>query len=171
VVEELGGLDVPLGAIDGAGLAGQAWELVARVQPEILVCDAASAAHLFAAIQTPVPAWWRGIVWLANGALGPLPAPPAGFAGWQRTWLAVPEATSFVAGSCATGALHVDADVLAEVVDEASGAASRAGEPGVLALTPLGGETRLLRYATEIRVRLLPDPCACGRPGPALEAA
>jgi hypothetical protein len=45
-------------------------------------------------------------------------APSVGFAGWQRTWLAVPEATSFVAAECASGRLHVDERVVAQVIDD-----------------------------------------------------
>ena len=169
VIEELGGLDVPLGVVDGPAAARQAWELLERVQPEVIVCDQGSASHLFAS--APPPSWCRGLVWLRS-AIAPevSPSPPA-FSGWQRTWLAVPEATSFVAGSCARERLHVDDEVLAEVVDEATGAQAAPGEAGVLALTPLGSETRLLRYATGIRVRQPDGACPCGAPGPTLEVA
>src|SRR5262249_21350049 len=40
VVEELGGLDVPLGPVAGEAAARQAWELVDRVEPDVLVLDA-----------------------------------------------------------------------------------------------------------------------------------
>lgn len=169
VVEELGGLDVPLGVVDGPAAARQAWELLERVQPEVVVCDLASGARLLVRDGAPAPSWLRGLVWLRCGDLQPEIPVIGSFAGWQRTWLAVPEASSFVAGSCAAGGLHVDDGLLAEVVDASTGTPRPAGEPGMLALTPLGGDTRLLRYATGIGVRLRPGTCACGRPGAVLE--
>jgi len=69
----------------------------------------------------------------------------------------VPEATSFVAGTCAAGRFHVDEEVVAEVAD------------GMLVLTPLGLEVPLERYATELPARLIPGPCACGTVGTTLE--
>jgi len=157
VVEELGALDVPLGVVDSPAAAAQAWELLERVRPDVIVCDDGSAA-LFDGAPEPAPSWWHGLVRLRRGDVA-TPGPLPGFRGWQRTWLAVPEATSFVAGSCDRDRLHVDEQVVAEVVD------------GELVLTPLGLETRLFRYATGIRVRGLADACPCGRPGPVLEVA
>lgn len=160
VVEEIGALDVPLGAIENDAAARQAWELFDRVQPAVLVVEDASAARLFAAPpQAPRP-WWQGIAWLHPGAVGtqPLAVPDAaGFAGWQRDWLAVPEATSFVACSCAAGRWHCDAGVLAEVVD------------GSLVLTPLGVDTPVLRYASELPARAATTACSCGRSGVSIE--
>jgi pimeloyl-ACP methyl ester carboxylesterase len=127
-------------------------ELVDRVQPDVLVL--ADAATFFAHAPVAERAWWRGIVWLCS----PSPVPPAtGFAGWQRSWLAVPEVTSFVAAECGSGRLHVDEAVVAEVVD------------GVLVLTPLGLDTPLVRYLTDVRARLSADPCACGDGGTVLQ--
>src|SRR5881628_3210847 len=78
-------------------------ELGARVTPDVIVLDDASTATFLAAAPPADRLWWRGIVWLRTGARAARPALPAaaGFAGWQREWLAVPEATSFVAGTCA----------------------------------------------------------------------
>src|SRR3989454_8664643 len=120
VVEELGALDVPLGQVDGAAAARQAWELVDRVTPDVTVLDDASTATFLAAAPPAERPWWRGIVWLRVGARAARPALPAaaGFAGWQREWLAVPEATSFVAGTCAARRFHLDEGVVVEVVDE-----------------------------------------------------
>ena len=84
-------------------------------------------------------------------------APAAGSRGWQREWLAVPEATSFVAGTCAAGRFHVDEGVVAEVVDE------------TLVLTPRGFQVPLERYATELPARLIPGPCGCRAGGTTLE--
>src|SRR5579885_3261049 len=105
--------------------------------------------------------WWRGIVWLRTAtSVPPRVRPPAGFGGWQRVWLAVPEATSFVAHTCARGTFHLDEEVRAEVVG--------AGCVRTLVLTALGFESRLLRYVTGLDARLLDGPCACGAAGAAL---
>lgn len=166
VIEELGGLDVPLGAVDGVPAARQAWELLVRVEPEVVIVDDASAGHLFAAAPGAAYPWWRGLVRLRRGASAGRPAdPPPAFAGWERTWLAVPEATSFVAGSCPAVCFHVDEGVVAEVVDEATGVVRSVGEDGVLALTPLGGDVPLLRFASGVRGRALAEPCPCGAGG------
>jgi phenylacetate-coenzyme A ligase PaaK-like adenylate-forming protein len=163
VIEELGALDVPLGAVNSAAAAKQAWELVDRVEPEVIILDPGSSAALLAAAPERGRPWWRGIVWLA-GAEIVLP-PAAGFTGWARTWLAVPEATSFVAGSCSAGRFHVDDEVIAEVVDDAGTAAAA----GALALTPLGFDAPLRRYATGIAARAVTGACSCGAPGPVVE--
>lgn len=154
VVEEIGGLDVPLGAIDSDAAARAAWELADRVQVEVLVLDDASGARLLAAMPPGDRPWWRGIVWRR---LGPSPAMsvPAGFTGWQRSWLAVPEVASFVAHSCAAGCYHVDEGIVAEVVGGALVLTRREGDP--------------LRYATDVRAALVDGPCACGAAGVALD--
>jgi hypothetical protein len=159
VIEEMGCLDVPLGTVGGEPAAREAWALLERAQPDVIVCDAASGPTLLASAPEPPPSWWRGVVWLGCDA-GAWPR----VRGWQRRWLAVPEASSFVAGSCAAGMLHPDDGVLVEVTDE-SGAPRPAGEWGTLALTPLGGDTRLFRYAPGIAARVVPGPCGCGRAG------
>ena len=159
VVEELGALDVPLGAVGDVAAARAAWELVERVTPDVIVLDDASAATFLTAAPRAARPWWRGIVWLRLGARGARRAVPAatGFGGWQREWLAVPEATSFVGGTCAAGHFHVDERVVAEVVD------------GMLVLTPRGFEAPLERYATELAARLVPGPCGCGVGGTTVE--
>ena len=166
VIEELGGLDVPLGTIESEASARQAWELVDRVQPDVLVLD--GPALLAATPAAPRP-WWRGIVWLERPS-GPIAA-AAGFTGWERIWLAVPEATSFIAGSCTASRLHVDDRVMAEVVEERTGEVLPPGREGILALTLLDGETPLLRYASALRARVDPRPCPCGAAGLVIEVA
>ncbi len=158
VVEELGALDVPLGAVEDGAAARQAWNLLERVTPDVIVLDDASTATFLAAAPPAERPWWRGIVWLRVGARAARPALPAaaGFAGWQREWLAVAEATSFVAGTCAAGHFHVDEGVEAEVVD------------GVLVLTPLGLEAPL-RYVSGVPARVAAEPCPCGAVGTVLE--
>ena len=157
VVEHLGGLDVPLGTTDGEGAARQAWTLLDLVEPSLFVLDPATAAVLLAAAPPRERPWWRGIVWLRlDGAPPPDVPAPAGFRGTQRTWLAVPEATSFVAHSCDGGRFHVDEGVHAEVVD------------GELVLTPLGADDPVLRYASGVRARPGGGSCPCGVAGPTL---
>lgn len=143
VIEAIGAMDVPLGLVDGPAAAKGAWELLDRVEPAILVLNETSATHLFAHQPAAARPWWRGIVWLRTSeqAPGARPAVPATFDGWQRTWLAVPEATSFVGHEVAPGTFQVDEGVHAEVAD------------GRLLLTPLGREAALLRYASPVAVR------------------
>ena len=171
VVEEIGALDVPLGAIENDAAARQAWELVDRVRPAVLIADHTTATRLFAATPSAPRPWWQGIIWVQVGNDGseqPHAPHAEGFTGWQRTWLAVPEATSFVAHACAAGHMHLDEEIIAEVVDEA-GAAVTPGRHGILALTPLGVDTPILRYATGLRARVVPTPCACGTAGTCIE--
>lgn len=171
VVEELGGLDVPLGEVTSEAVARAAWALVDRVEAAVLILDPASAPHLLAATPAAARPWWRGLVWLACGPPPRTPEIPAaaGFTGWERTWLAVPEATSFAAHSCARGRFHPEPAVVIEVVYEPTGAPLAPGEEGGVALTPLGLDTPCLRYASGLTGRVASEPCGCGEPGPALE--
>src|SRR5207249_2179785 len=144
VIEEIGALDVPLGTADGEASARQAWELVDRVRPDVIVL--ADAAPFFAAAPREARPWWRGIVWLRTDTTAARVSVPAdiGFTGWQRTWLAVPEATSFVAGDCTASRFHADERVVLEVLD----AATSELREGVLAVTVLDLDTPFARYAT-----------------------
>ena len=154
VHEALGALDVPLGTVETDATARAAWELVDRVECEVLVLEPSTAATLFAAAPAAPRPWLRGIVWLVRG--DDVVPPAVAFAGWQRTWLAVPEVASFVAGSCERGRLHVDEGVEATVTD------------GELVLTPRGHAASPAALATGIAAWLEPS-CACGMPGPTLE--
>jgi len=155
VDEAIGALDVPLGTVETEAAARAAWELVDRVQCEILVLDPATAGTLFAAAPVAPRPWLRGIVWLVRGDGSSLPSVvPSGV--WQRAWLAVPEVASFVAGSCERGGLHVDDGVEAAV---------RNGE---LVLTPRAAAAAPGPLGTGIAARLA-SSCACGAPGPVLE--
>ena len=147
VIEAIGALDVPLGVIESEAAARPAWELFDRIEATVLVVEPGPGATTFFAAAPPLARpWWRGIVWLSRGtAAAPVPPPPR-FAGWQRTWLAVAEASSFVAGSCEAGGFHAVAG---------SGADATSGE------LVLG--TR--RYASGLRARAV-DACPCGG-GPA----
>ncbi|HVM97365.1 MAG TPA: hypothetical protein VMT89_13305, partial [Candidatus Acidoferrales bacterium] len=98
----------------------------------------------------------------------PAPSVPecCGFAGRQRSWLAIPEVTSFVAMSCRCERFHPDESLHIEVVEPESGKAEPAGRPGVLALKP-SSAARL--YRSVFRARALAE-CMCGKSGIALES-
>lgn len=156
MVEELGALDVPLGVVETPAAAAQAWELLDRVEPAVLVLEAASASALLAGAPAARRPWWRGILWLRRGAAAvPRPALPAALAfdGWQRTWLAVPEAACVVGWSCARERLHVDAGVRASVAD------------GTLVVEGPAG----LLFQSGVAVRSPLGPCPCGAAGTSVE--
>jgi hypothetical protein len=171
VVQDLGGLDVPVGSVESAAAATQAWTLIDLVEPEVVILNRTSASNLFAAIPAVERPWWKGIVWLRTDTEnGTTPSPPeaTGFAGWQRTWLAAPEATSFVAVSCASERFHLDSQVVAEVVEAQTGETLDEGSVGDVVLTPLGLEIALLRYVTAFRGKMPDGNCPCGADGPTL---
>lgn len=118
VNEAIGALDVPLGVVESASAARGAWELVDRVECEIVVLTPESAAvFLDAAGDTPRP-WWKGIIWLDRAGRTARPAVPAAFRGWQRAWLAIPEAGCFVAGADTDdGRYQLDTALRASIVD------------------------------------------------------
>jgi hypothetical protein len=148
VNEAIGALDVPLGTVETEAAARAAWELADRVQCEVLVLAPETAETFFRAAGAGPRPWLDGIIWLRGPGAGAAPAVPAAFGAWERTWLAVPEVASFVAGSCERGVLHADGAIRAEIVD------------GRLVLAPSeGGEA----FATDVAARAV--PCACGAGG------
>lgn len=71
-----------------------------------------------------------------------------------------------IAASCAEGgALHLHADVLAEVLDPESGAAVTAGSEGELVVSLDNPGFPLIRFASGDKVRIDLGACACGRTG------
>jgi hypothetical protein len=106
---------VPLGVIESKAAARPAWELFDRIEGTVLGRRARSRHRRRSSPAAPPRErpWWRGIVWLSRGHGGrrPYRRTPA-FAGWQRTWLAVAEASSFVAGSCERGGFHAAGDAV-----------------------------------------------------------
>ncbi len=71
-----------------------------------------------------------------------------------------------VAASCAEGrALHLHADVVAEVLEQESGGDAAAGGDGELVISLDNPGFPLLRFATGDLVRIDPARCACGRSG------
>ena len=79
----------------------------------------------------------------------------------DHTGLTEVGATGF---TCSNGAVHLnESEFVAEVRDPASGAFRPSGE-GELILTNLGRDgSPVVRYRTGDRIRLLTEPCACGR--------
>jgi hypothetical protein len=168
VGDELGALDIPLGTIDSDAAAKQAWELIDRVEPHVLVLDRRGAERFLALAPSRERPSWVGIVWLctdASPAAPPVLPPACAFHGWQRRWLAVAEVTCFAAITCANQLFHPDEGVRAEVVDTQSGATLPTSVIGTLALTRLGDDATTQRYATALRVRALARTCECGKPG------
>jgi hypothetical protein len=153
VNEEIGALDVPLGMIETDASARAAWELLDRVQVNVLILEPARAETVLAAMPAGARPWWQGVVWLRTPGGGAPGALPDAFAGWQREWLAVPEVSSFVAGTCERGGFHA-----AEAVRLA------APEGELLVATRQGDEAP---YATGAQARIV-EACSCGA-GPALE--
>lgn len=71
-----------------------------------------------------------------------------------------------IAATCApAGALHLHADVVAEVLESEGDAAVGAGEPGELVVSLDNPGFPLLRFATGDLVAIDPVRCACGRSG------
>ena len=172
VVEELGGLDVPLGAVASEDEATRAWELMDLVGPAVLVVDTATAGRLFAAVPARPRPWWRLLVWLdRRGDAAALPVPvAAGFGSQQRRWLAVAEVSSFVAWSCTAGRLQVDPNLVAEVLEESGRSPVQPGGTGLLVLTSVDADLPVLRYDTGITAGVPSGPaCPCGQIEPGLE--
>ncbi|GIW41995.1 MAG: hypothetical protein KatS3mg076_2572 [Candidatus Binatia bacterium] len=163
VVEELGALDVPLGAGESEAEVSRAWEVFDLVEPALLVLRADTGPRFLASAPPRERRWLRGILWLVERPETSLPdiPPGLGFDGWERKWWGVPEVASFVALSCAEGGFHVDEEILVEVWD--GGRASREGQ-GELLLTPFGLDTPVFRYGTGVRATLSLD-CGCGTGG------
>jgi hypothetical protein len=154
VDEELGALDVPLGEVATEAAAGAAWELLDRVEVNVLILDPARAASLIAAAPAQPRPWFQGIVWLCRpGEHAAAPKVPY-LPGWRRRWLAVPEVSSFVGTECAQRALHVD--VAFEPTVEMGELVLGALHPGVP-----------WRYRSGWRARAL-GSCGCGAAEPAL---
>jgi len=155
VDEELGALDVPLGEIATPVAAAAAWELLDRVEVNVLVLDPAASDALLAAAPPLARPWWQGIVWLCRPGIPFAPPTVSALPGWRRRWLAVPEVSSFVASECDRGRLHVDAAFAPSV------------EAGELLLGPLHPGVAW-RYRSGWAARGI-GACTCGSPLPALD--
>ncbi|HYD49478.1 MAG TPA: hypothetical protein VEB21_14075 [Terriglobales bacterium] len=170
VIEELGALDVPLGSPDSEAAATQVWSLLDRVQPQVLIVDPTSGERLLRSAPPTERPWLSGVIWLHQAANPPsFPSTGQGGGRGHRHWLAIPEATSFAAGSCEAGSLHIERSTIAEVIT-ASGDIAAEGN-GTLLLTPLELDTPLLRYDSGVAVRLRSDGCRCGSAGAVIEIA
>jgi phenylacetate-CoA ligase len=79
--------------------------------------------------------------------------------------------TMLMGVGCPDGRLHLCTDLIEpEVLDPATRQPVAVGQSGVMTITSLVHEVMpLVRYFTGDVVRVAPEPCACGRPGPAAE--
>lgn len=163
VVDELGALDIPLGAVRDDASARSAWKLIDRVEANILIVDYCSAHALFAAADSAPRPYWQGTITVIASTDAPYPPQGApetlGFEGWQRFWIAVPEAGGFFGASCGAGSVHVDGGLHVDLVDR-SGASVARGDVGSVLVTPLARNQVVLRYASGLRAREI--DCACG---------
>jgi len=74
-----------------------------------------------------------------------------------------------IAGSCEKNAgMHVNTDVIVEIVDASTGRALPAGEVGEVVVTPFDEVYPLIRFGTGDLSTLVTEPCACGRTTPRL---
>jgi phenylacetate-CoA ligase len=74
-----------------------------------------------------------------------------------------------IAGSCEKAAgMHVNTDVIVEIVDPSTGRALPPGEVGEVVVTPFDEVYPLIRFGTGDLSTLVTEPCACGRTTPRL---
>lgn len=72
-----------------------------------------------------------------------------------------------IASSCEKNAgMHVNTDVIVEIVDPATGKALPPGEVGEIVVTPFDQVYPLIRFGTGDLSMLVTEPCACGRTTP-----
>ena len=72
-----------------------------------------------------------------------------------------------IAASCDKNAgMHVNTDVIVEIVDPATGKVLPAGEVGEIVVTPFDEVYPLVRFGTGDLGTLVEEPCACGRTTP-----
>ncbi len=74
-----------------------------------------------------------------------------------------------IAGSCdKLAGMHVNTDVIVEIVDPATGRDLPPGEVGEVVVTPFDEVYPLIRFGTGDLSMLVTEPCACGRTTPRL---
>jgi phenylacetate-CoA ligase len=74
-----------------------------------------------------------------------------------------------IAGSCEKNSgMHVNTDVIVEIVDPSTGQALPAGGVGEVVVTPFDEVYPLIRFGTGDLSMLVTEPCACGRTTPRL---
>jgi phenylacetate-CoA ligase len=74
-----------------------------------------------------------------------------------------------IATSCSQNAgMHVNTDLIVEIVDPATGKAVPAGEVGEIVVTPFDEVYPLIRFGTGDLSSLVVEPCQCGRTTPRL---
>ena len=164
-VRALGALAIPGGGQDSAARLAAIDALGATV----LVCTPSYALHLVEVARERGVDLARSTVRATVHAGEPgagIPAVRARIeAGWgARTYdhAGMTEIGAYGFECAEQAGLHVnESEFIAEVLDPSTGAASHEGE---LVLTNLGrAGSPLIRYRTGDRVRIAPEPCACGR--------
>ncbi|GBD27655.1 hypothetical protein HRbin30_03009 [bacterium HR30] len=128
VVEDIGALDIPLGAITSAQAAATAWELLRLVEPRVLVLETTSAATFFAAMPCQREWFLDTVVWLHREPPDTWPTLPENVRAKQTMhWLTVPEVQCFFAYSCDGGHFHVDECLGVRVVASAGSTDTASG--------------------------------------------
>lgn len=162
VVDDLGGLDIPLGEVHDSRSAGAAWTLAVRVGVEALIIPGDAAATTLRELPESLAARLSALIIVdradarrAGNYVGGIPPLP-GFRGRWGRWLAVPEATCFAAVQCDHGPYHGVGDAVLEL----AGDEWREGAEGPLLITPLERDFVMLRF--DPRIRAAVERCACG---------
>lgn len=162
VVEDLGGLDIPLGEVHDARSAQAAWALAERVGVEALIVASDGVAATLGELPESLAARLSILIIVERCATNSVAcdgaAPPAvpGFRGRWGRWLAIPEATSFAAVQCDHGRYHGVGDAVLEL----AGDDWRDGAVGSLLVTPLERDFVVLRFESQILAAV--ESCACG---------
>ncbi|MCX8071443.1 MAG: hypothetical protein N3C12_03170 [Candidatus Binatia bacterium] len=160
VVEELGALDVPLGAIVSEQAAASAWELVRLVEPNALVLETATATQFWRARPHETCLPLDAVVWLHRQMPAAWPELPEEVtAKIQLHWFSVPEVQCFFAHSCGDH-FHVDELLRATVVDPATLEAARSGS---LLVEWIDEEQGPVSYLVPWQARALDRSCSDGK--------
>ncbi len=161
VVEALGGLDVPLGAITGMESALASWELLRLVEPHALVLEVTTAPTFFAAAPTQREWFFNVLVWLHREVPDAWPVLPEHVRAKDTMhWLTVPEVQCFFAYSCGDGHFHLDELLSPRVIDP--GTLSPAPR-GFLEVTWYDAEQGMLSYLVPWMVAIEHGECPQGK--------
>ncbi|GIW42931.1 MAG: hypothetical protein KatS3mg077_0213 [Candidatus Binatia bacterium] len=121
VVEAIGALDIPLGAMSSPQAAAYAWELLSRVGPDALVLDATTASVFFEAWPPRAGNVLEAVIWLHRDPPASWPRLPEHVhAKVELHWLTAPEVNCFLAYSCSQDHFHADESLTWIVVDSKS---------------------------------------------------
>lgn len=156
-------------------------------QPQALVASPSYLSHLAHLVrrdgQSPAEAFPNLKVLFVAGESYPIEWATEASDEWGcliSEWYGLMQGGMNQAFSCETGvvrdgrrgALHcLDHRLLTEVLDPETGEPTAPGQSGEVVVTTLTRDAfPIIRFRTNDRVRILPEPCPCGRPSLALEA-